>query len=392
MKNMIIQTVLQMDFSLPYIDIEMPEPDMDIPLPIDEEVLNETVDDSVENSSQNRLYIKWSDSYKEAHKLIYSKESKLDDYKKAEKLLLLESNNVLTLCDLGKLYSMEESGLKDDEKSFKFYEKALHGFIQIEPKAKKIKPYLQYQIGMMYLHGLGNPGDNQKALEYFKKSAELGNQYAKRLLAFEYISGKNFEKDIDKGIALLTELADNGDAFAFYTLGKSYLKGEIVNQDLYKAEKYLVSAEDNEFTQYELGKLYLQKEKYDVQKAISNFEKTADKNMWSSYQLGRLYFFGADGLEKDKEKAMHYLNLSAEQGNDYAQNFIDNTERFENEMLANTIFSLFVNLSRCIEDDYRHKFQSGRKMIDSKLRRVIQEKRQSLGIKNEQSIAQEQNY
>lgn len=391
-KNMIIQTVLQMDFSLPYIDIEMPEPDMDIPLPIDEEVLNETVDDSVENSSQNRLYIKWSDSYKEAHKLIYSKESKLDDYKKAEKLLLLESNNVLTLCDLGKLYSMEESGLKDDEKSFKFYEKALHGFIQIEPKAKKIKPYLQYQIGMMYLHGLGNPGDNQKALEYFKKSAELGNQYAKRLLAFEYISGKNFEKDIDKGIALLTELADNGDAFAFYTLGKSYLKGEIVNQDLYKAEKYLVSAEDNEFTQYELGKLYLQKEKYDVQKAISNFEKTADKNMWSSYQLGRLYFFGADGLEKDKEKAMHYLNLSAEQGNDYAQNFIDNTERFENEMLANTIFSLFVNLSRCIEDDYRHKFQSGRKMIDSKLRRVIQEKRQSLGIKNEQSIAQEQNY
>lgn len=40
--------------------------------------------------------------------------------------------------------------------------------------------------------------------------------------------------------------------------------------------------------------------------------------MWASYQLGRLYFFGADGLEKDKEKAMQYLNLSAEQGNEYA--------------------------------------------------------------------------
>lgn len=61
-------------------------------------------------------------------------------------------------------------------------------------------------------------------------------------------------------------------------------------------------------------------------------------------------------------------------------------------MLSNTIFSLFVNLSRCIEDDYHRKFQSGRKMIDSKLRKVIQEKKQSLGIKNEQSIAQEQNY
>lgn len=110
--------------------------------------------------------------------------------------------------------------------------------------------------------------------------------------------------------------------------------------------------------------------------------------MWSSYQLGRLYFFGAEDLEKDKEKAIQYMNLSAEQGNEYAQNFIDNTEQFENEMLANTIFSLFVNLSKCIEDDYHRKLQSGRKMIDSKLRRVIQEKKQSLGIKNEQNFEQ----
>lgn len=61
----------------------------------------------------------------------------------------------------------------------------------------------------------------------------------------------------------------------------------------------------------------------------------------------------------------------------------ENTDQFKNEMLADTIFSLFVNLSRCIEDDYHHKFQSGRKMIDSKLRRMIQEKNQALGIRQE---------
>lgn len=387
-KNMIIQTVLQMDFQAPEIEVEMPEPDMDIPLPIDEEEINKTVDNSFENSTQNKLYIKWSDSYKEAHKLILSKESRPDDYKKAEKILLSDSNNVLALYDLGKLYSMENSCLKDDEKSFEFYKKALQKFIQIEPKAKKIKPYLQYQIGMMYFKGLGTLVDNQKAAEYFEKSAEFGNQYAKRLLAFEYVSGKNFKQDIEKGIPLLTELADSGDSFSFYKLGNLYLKGEIVNQDLDKAEKYLLSAKDNEFTQYALGKLYLQKEKYDIKKAITYFERSAEKNMWSSYQLGRLYFFGAEDLEKGKEKAIQYLYLSAEQGNEYAQNFIDNTERFENEMLTNTIFSLFVNLSRCIEDDYHHKFQSGRKMIDSKLRRMIQEKKQSLGIKNEQNLEQ----
>ena len=387
-KNMILQTVLQMNFQVPEIEVEMPEHDMDTSLPIDEEGINGTVDNSVENSTQNKLYIKWSDSYKEAHKLILSKESMPDDYKKAEKLLLSESNNVLAFYDLGKLYSMEKSGLKDDKKSFEFYEKALQGFIQFEPRAKKIKPYLQYQIGMMYFKGLGIPVNNQNAAKYFEKSAELGNQHAKRLLAFEYISGKNFEQNSEKGISLLTECANGGDAFSYYKLGNLYLKGEIVNQDLDKAEKYLLSAEDNEFTQYALGKLYMQKEKYDIDKAVFYFEKSVDKNMWSSYQLGRLYFFGADGLEKDKEKAMEFLNLSAEQGDEYAQNFIDNTEQFENEMIANTIFSLFVNLSRCIEDDYYHKFQSGRKMIDSKLRRVIQEKKQSLGIKNEQNFEQ----
>lgn len=61
----------------------------------------------------------------------------------------------------------------------------------------------------------------------------------------------------------------------------------------------------------------------------------------------------------------------------------ENTDQFKNEMLADTIFSLFANLSRCIEDDYQRKFKSGRKMIDSKLRRMIQEKNQALGIKQE---------
>ena len=286
-KNMIVQTVLQMDFPIHEIEVEMPEPtEIDLNIPIEmEEVINEAVDDGVENSPQSKLYIKWSDSYKEAHKLILSKESTLEDYKKAEKLLLSESNNVLALYDLGKMYSMEKSGLKDDEQSFEFYEKALHGLIQIELKAKKIKPYLQYQIGTMYFKGLGTSIDNTKTVEYF--------------------------------------------------------------------------------------------------------EKSADKNMWSSYQLGRLYLFGTEDIQKDKEKAMKYLNLSAEQGNEYAQNILDNQEKFENEMLADTIFSLFVNLSRCIEDDYHKNFQSGRRMVDSKLRRMIQEKNQALGIKHEHGQIQE---
>ncbi len=380
-KNMIIQTVLKMELPAADIEIEMPEPNVDIPLIIEE-------------NSSAQYCLKWSDDYKNTCKIIKEKSSEMSDFQTAERLLLSEVNagNVLAMFELGKLYSMEKSGLNDDEKSFEYYQKSLQGFLQIEPKAKKIKPYLQYHIGMMYLNGLGTQIDNHKAAEYLEKSAESGNQYAKRLLALEYISGKNFEQDIEKGISLLTECADSGDAFSCYKLGNLYLKDEIVMQDLDKAERYLLFAEDNEFTQYALGKLYLQKEKYDIEKAVSYFEKSADKNMQVSYQLGRLYFFGADGLEKDKEKAMRFLNLSAEQGNEYAQNILDNQERFENEVLADTVFNLFVNLSRCIEDDYNRSQKNMRSMADSRLRKMIQKKKEELGIKEENGQNQGQSY
>lgn len=304
-KNIIIQTVLKMEFQATDIEIEASVPDVDIP-------------QIIEENSSAQFYLKWSDNYKNTCKIIREKSSEISDFQTAERLLLSESDNgnLLAMFELGKLYSMEKSGLKDDKKSFIFYEKALQGFLQIEPKSKKIKPYLQYQIGMMYFKGLATQIDNQKAAEYFEKSAELGNQYAKRLLALEYISGKNFEQDIDKGISLLTDCADSGDAF-------------------------------------------------------------------SCYQLGRLYFFGADGLKNDNEKAMQYLNLSAEWGNEYAQNLLDNQEKFENEVLADTVFNLFVNLSRCIEDDYNRSQKNMRSVVDSRLRRMIRKKKEELGIKEE---------
>ncbi|MBE6844947.1 MAG: hypothetical protein E7508_04435 [Ruminococcus sp.] len=58
--------------------------------------------------------------------------------------------------------------------------------------------------------------------------------------------------------------------------------------------------------------------------------------------------------------------------------------------IGNTIFNMLVNLSNFIESDYHHKFQSGRKMIDSKLRKMIQQKQQALGQRPEHS--QEQTY
>ena len=550
LRNMIIRTVLNMKPFDANTEIEGSEPNDEYfdntpqnmsPLFDEAEPLAEKETD--ESAAAIKNYIKWNDQYKKACKLIYGKDAKLNDFKKAEQLLLSESQrgNVLAVYDLGKLYSTDKLGERNEETSIAKYTRALQGFLQIEPNSKKLKPYVQYRIGKMFCYGLGTEQDYEKAfewfersakqknkfaqfslanlyyygsgvekdlsqaflwyqrsssqgqpyaaysiaqmyrygeyvtkdndtaqryykqalsgflkiesddmanddlfyklgqmfkfglgtdsdvtkaIEYFRRSAEMNNKNglfeygkalligehipqdtdsalkilekavklknsnAKRFLALEYISGEHLEQDIEKGIALLTECADSGDVIASYRLGKIYLQGEIMFQNLDKAERYLLLAEDNEYVQYALAKLYLQEEKYDIQKAVNYFENCAAKNHWASYQLGRIYLFGAKDIERDKEKAVEWFTKSANDGNEYAQDLLENMERYENAVLANTIFGLFANLSRCIEDDYTQKYKLVRRTVDSRLRRMISQKKLSLGIKEEQA----QNY
>ena len=545
LRNMIIRTVLNMKPFDANTEIEGSEPNDEYidntpqnvsPLFDEAEPLAETETD--ESAAAIKYYIKWADQYKKACKLIYGKDAKLNDFKKAEQLLLSESQrgNVLAVYDLGKLYSTDKLGERNEETSIAKYTRALQGFLQIEPNSKKLKPYVQYRIGKMFCYGLGTEQDYEKAfewfersakqknkfaqfslanlyyygsgvekdlsqaflwyqrsssqgqpyaaysiaqmyrygeyvtkdndtaqryykqalsgflkiesddmanddlfyklgqmfkfglgtdsdvtkaIEYFRRSAEMNNKNglfeygkalligehipqdtdsalkilekavklknsnAKRFLALEYISGEHLEQDFEKGIALLTECADSGDVIACYRLGKIYLESEIMPQNLDKAEKYLLLAEDNEYTQYALAKLYLQEEKYDIQKAVNYFEKSADKNHWASYQLGRIYLFGAKDIERDKEQAIEWFTKSANDGNEYAQAILDEISKFENDLLANTIFSLFVSLSRCIQDSYDNDRKDLQSIVDRKLMRVIRRKKMELGEKEE---------
>lgn len=544
-RNMIIRTVLNMKPFDVNTEIEGSEPNDEyidntpqnvLPLFDEAEPLEEKETD--ESAAAIKYYIKWNDQYKKACKLIYGKDAKLNDFKKAEQLLLSESQrgNVLAVYDLGKLYSTDKLGERNEEMSIAKYTQALQGFLQIEPNSKKIKPYIQYRIGKMFCYGLGTEQDYEKAFEWFERSAKQKNKFAqfslanlyyygsgvekdlsqaflwyqrassqgqpyaaysiaqmyrygeyvtkdndtaqryykqalsgflkienddmanddlfyklgqmfklglgtdsdvtkaieyfrcsaemnnknglfeygkalligehipqntdsavkllekavklknsnaKRFLALEYISGEHLEQDIEKGIALLTECADSGDVIASYRLGKIYLQGEIMPQNLDKAEKYLLLAEDSEYAQYALAKLYLQEEKYDIQKAVNYFENCADKNHWASYQLGRIYLFGAEGFTKDKEQAIEWFTKSANDGNEYAQAMLDDISKFENDLLANTIFSLFVSLSRCIQDSYDNDRKDLQSIVDRKLMRVIRKKKMELGEKEE---------
>ena len=451
-KNMIIRTVL--DMNSPVVDIEIEEPELtektddditDIPPQIDEskQLENDNVIftdnddltaedfiwsgenavtvDTVDYQSQSKYYLKWSTVYKEACKIIYNKQSKLEDFQKAEQLLLNESRsgNVLAIHDLGKLYSTEKLGEKNDEKSFSFYREALHALTVIEPNADSMLPYepryegqnmksadmrsyVWYRIGKMHCYGLGTEQDYKEAFKWFEKSAQEGNKFAQYSLANLYYYGNGVEKDLSQAFLWYRKSSEQGQPYASYAVAQMYSKGEYVAENKETAQRYYKAAlsgfleleskdqaDDNLY--YKLGAMYKNGlgTEIDIPKAIEYFEKSTE-NMWSTYQLGRLYLFGAEELEKDKEKAVEWLTKSANDGNEYAQNMLDNMAQFENTILANTIFALFANLCKCIEDDYTQKYKSVRHTVDSRLRRMIRQKKQSFGIKDEQSQSYEQ--
>ena len=452
-RNMIIRTVLDMNYPVIDVEIEEPEPTeqfanddfyVDISPQFDESEQSEndkvtfsnnddlTAEDfiwsgenavtvDVDDAPKSKYYLKWSSSYKEACKLIYNKRSKLEDFQKAEQLLLNESGagNVLAIQDLGKLYSTDKLGEKDEKKSFSFYEEAFQGFMEIEPdsdfmfpyepkfdgqimKPVDMRSYVWYRIGKMHCYGLGTEQDYEKAFEWFLKSAQEGNKFAQYSLANLYYYGNGVEKDLSQAFLWYQKSASQGQPYASYAAAQMYSKGEYVAENKETAQRYYKvalsgfleleskgQADDNLY--YKLGAMYKKGlgTEIDIPKAIEYFEKSTE-NMWSTYQLGRLYLFGAEELEKDKEKAVEWLTKSANDGNEYAQNMLDNMAQFENTILANTIFALFANLCKCIEDDYTQKYKSVRHTVDSRLRRMIRQKKQSFGIKDEQSQSYEQ--
>ena len=452
-KNMIIRTVLDMNDTVVDAEIEEPEPTeqfanddfyVDILPKFDESEQSEngkvifsdnddlTAEDFIWNDNnsvtvdvddlpKSKYYLKWSISYKEACNLIYNKQSNRDDFQTAEQLLLNESRsgNVLAIHDLGKLYSTEKLGAKDEEKSFAFYKEALQGFMEIEPnadfmfpyepkyKGQVMKPvdmhsYVWYRIGKMHCYGLGTEQDYEKAFQWFLKSSQEDNKFAQYSLANLYYYGNGVEKDLSQAFLWYRKSASQDQPYASYAVAQMYSKGEYVSQNEETAQRYYKNAllgfleleskdqaDDNLY--YKLGSMFKNGlgTEIDIPKAIEYFEKSTE-NMWSTYQLGRLYLFGAEELEKDKEKAVEWLTKSANDGNEYAQNMLDNMAQFENTILANTIFALFANLCKCIEDDYTQKYKSVRHTVDSRLRRMIRQKKQSFGIKDEQSQSYEQ--
>lgn len=431
-KNMIIRAVLDMNmpepspYSVPQNDDSDDTAFSDIANDVFTWNDEETVEIELESTN---LHIQWSDDYKRACRLYYKKDA-TDDEKKETVALLhsdAEKGNVLAIHDLGKVCS------DDKEKSDAYYKQALNGFLELEPMSQKLQPYLQYRIGKMYCYGLGTEQNYGKSFGWFMKSAIAGNKFAQFSLANQYYYGNGFYKDKGQALHWYMKAAEQGLPYAAYAIAQMYANGETVLQDEATAQQYYAQAlagflkleesdRADDYLLYKLGRMYrygLGSEE-DVPKALEYFSRAAkhgntnarrmiaieqlsgehipqdvnkavetltelaeNGDTVSAYRLGKLYLFGADGIERNPELAIQWLTQSTEDGNEYAQQLLDNMEQRENTAFASTIFGLFVSLSHAIEDDYNKSQKELQSKIDSKLQSMIRKHKQELGINDE---------
>ena len=340
-KNAVIRVVLDMNNLAQ-------EPTSEMFAEYGEDVLNET-------ESDEDLYIKWTAEYKSACSELY----KNHDIPKALELFRTEAEkgNILATFDIGKMYRSGLLGNENIPKADEYFQKALQGFLALEPTLKRLKPYIQYRIGKMFALGLGTEQDYTKAFGWFEKSAVAGNKFAQYSLGNLYFYGNGITQNYEKAFEYYKLSADQDNAYACYETAKMLRDGIGTEKNTEQAELYF-------------------------QKAYNGFLKIAQDNPDEKilYRLGVMTFSGT-GCDADRDLGLEYIKQSAELGNEYAQAFLENRDRYNLTAAQNAVFSMLFSFGRLISDDYNRSLHGQKLRTEHKLKAAIRRKKQALGLK-----------
>ena len=246
--------------------------------------------------------------------------------------------------------------------------------------------FAEYLLGKTYLKGENVEQDLIRAEDLLRKSSVQGNKYAKYTLGKSLLDGNLFLQNILESIKLIADSAISGFAPAQYLLGKLLYKGEVISQDLKNAIEYLEKAAEqkNPYAAYLAGKILLKEDAVkDIRKAIRNFEIAAENgNHYAEYMLGKIFLYGKE-VECDYDRAIAYLTASAEHGNQYAKQLLYSIKANRNWSAALGSLRLLGQISRIIQNRLQDEYKGKQFSFDTKLKRIIDEKKQAHGLKQE---------
>jgi TPR repeat protein len=145
--------------------------------------------------------------------------------------------NVQSETMMGWLLYNAKNITRDEARAFGWYLRAAdHG-----------DPWAAYDAGLMYESGYaGKPGDLSKAVDYYRRAADLGVAPAGNALGNLYASGRGVRQDAAKAFQWYRWAADKGDANAQVSLGYMYANGQATARDDARAfELYKRAADQN---------------------------------------------------------------------------------------------------------------------------------------------------
>jgi len=138
-----------------------------------------------------------------------------------------------------------------------------------------------FEIGLKYHDGTGVPQDSEKALQYYRQSAEQGYDQAQYVMGLYYegdlsdITNKN--ADFQKSAEWYKKAAEQNYAPAQFHLAFLYRNGKGVPQDDEKSEKLLLQSAENghAYAQLILGLHYKSKAIEWLKKSAENGDEEA---------------------------------------------------------------------------------------------------------------------
>lgn len=89
----------------------------------------------------------------------------------------------------------------------------------------------QFNLGLMYEHGIGVGRDEKEAIVWYRKAAAQGSSNAQYNLAVLYENGRGSPVDFAQANQWYRKASAQGDAFAIGNLGMLYLRGKGVQAD-----------------------------------------------------------------------------------------------------------------------------------------------------------------
>ena len=229
------------------------------------------------------------------------------------------------LCSIGHIYRYGEGVEQDYSKALEWYNKAVNAG----------NDSAMYSIGYMYDYGEGVEQDYSKALEWYNKAANAGNSAAINNIGYMYEFSEGVEQDYSKALEWYNKAVNAGNAAAWYNkavnagnaaamnnIGRMYEFGKGVEQDYTKSLEWYNKAANagNATAMYNIGYMYDCGEgvEQDYSKALEWYNKAANAgNTAAMNNIGYMYDYGK-GVEQDCSKALEWLKKAADAGNSAA--------------------------------------------------------------------------